>query len=503
MSITSGVYILFLAISVMLYYHVPKKWQWLVLLLDSVLFYLLNTSVLYTLIYLFIGVATAYFAGIGFEYFTESKQKKVILAACLIINVGILGLLKYTNLVLELLDAITSLEGKRVNWAAPLALSFYGLQLISYILDTYWGVTEAERNPLKLLLFTCYFPLMVSGPICRHSDLAGQLEGEHTFDYEEITSGMRRIAWGLAKKLVVADRLANFVRYMFSNPNIFSGIWVIVAGFLFVLQLYFDFSGCMDIVIGASRCFGIKLQENFRAPLLSKSVQEIWQRWHITLGFWLKNYVMYPLLKTNAFINMGERCKKLFGKKGKKIPSYIAMLVVWTLVGIWHGDSWKYVIGQGWWFWAIITLSQILTPYFDKLKKIFKVKEKNFIWQGFQVIRTWVLFSIGLIFFRADSLSDAIYMIGRLKVRTDVIVPLQCLYRDTRAYMGGKLSLAFFVIIILMQIFCEFKTYHEEDIQICITEKPTYIRWGCYIFFVCMILLTGAFGSSDFIYHTF
>lgn len=504
MSITSVTFLLFVAVSLMIYWQLPSKYQWWVLLADSLIFYFLNAEA-YTFIYLLTSVVSVYFATIFFEKEENIKRKRIVLTGTLIINMGILAILKYTNLLLK---TINYLGGGRTNlglvsWYSSLAVSFYTLQIVAYLLDIYWGVTYRETNILKLLLFTSYFPLMISGPISMHEQLGRQLFEEHRFDYDRVTTGVRRIAWGLAKKVVVADRMTIPVSYMFRNTETFSGLWIFVAGLSFMIELYFDFSGCMDIIIGVSQCFGIILDENFKAPFLSKSVQEFWQRWHITLGRWLKNYVMYPLLKTERFIALATRCKKLYGKAGRKIPSYIAMLAVWFLIGLWHGDSWKYILGQGLWFWLIIVFGQVMEPLFKRWKKALRIDDQHLCWNAFQVCRTMLLCSIGMIFFNATDLWAAFHMIGQIFAPTHLIEPLRSLLSGVWALFGGKLSLAGVTIIVMMQVIADFRVYGGKDVQVLIKCRPWFVRWAGYFAFVFFILLTGSFGKSSFIYFGF
>lgn len=501
MEITSAGYIAFVAVSLFVYWHIAHKYQWYVLLIDSLIFYFQNARP-YTIVYLLISVVTVYGATRYFE--KNGDRSKLVLIITLIVNIGMLVLLKYTNLFIDTINYIGNREIPTVSWYASLAISFYTLQIVSYLLDCYWKVEPVEKNPLKLYLFTSFFPLMVSGPISSHSQLAPQLFQEHQFDYDRVTSALRRIAWGIAKKVVVADRLSVVVAYMFSNPDLFPGVWVLIAALLFVIELYFDFSGCMDIVIGVSKCFGIELVENFNSPFLSRSIQEIWQRWHITLGGWLKAYVMYPLLKSSALINLGEFCKKRFGKKhGKKIPSYIAMLVVWLLMGIWHGNSWKYVVGEGLWFWAVIVLGQILDPAFTKLKQFLHIRDENIIWKAFQVCRTLVLFSIGMIFFNAMDLQSAFYMIGKMFTDTHMMDSLHNLHMGVWREFGGRYAFLAMCIIGILQIFVDIKKYKNENPQEVMLHMPVLMRWILYTGFMYIIVLEGRFGKSAFIYFGF
>lgn len=505
MSITSVLFFAFVAVSLIVYFLVPKRFQWWVLLADSLCFYFANSKP-YTFLYLLVSVVTVYLATAYFER-ENAKHKKLVVSLTVIVNVGLLAVLKYTNLFINTVSYFIERKGGAplltVKWYASLAISFYTLQIVAYLLDNYWGVTKREKNPLKLLLFTGYFPLMISGPISSHNDLGQKLFEEHDFDYERVTSGMRRAAFGLAKKVIVADRLSVLVGLMFADPDTYSGIWVVIAALSFITQLYFDFSGCMDIVLGISKCFGIELVENFKAPFLSKTMQEFWQRWHITLGEWLKSYIMYPLLKTRTLSEMSVKLKKKLGKQGRKIPSYIAMLAVWFCMGLWHGNSWKYVIGEGLWFWFVIVTGQIMEPSFKKLKKAMHIKDDALWFKAFQVIRTLLLYSFGMIFFNAKSLEASFYMIGKLAKPSGVIAPLKVLYDEGFAAFGGFSALIAVVIFVAIQFFCDIRVYSGKDVQSLVTSKPLLVRWALYFILVLAIVTLGAFGQSSFIYFGF
>ena len=503
MDITSVSYLIFVGISLLIYWNIPAKYQWGVLLIDSLIFYFVN-AVPYTFIYLFISVVSVYLAT---GYFSKDsvteKKKKAVLILTLTVNIGLLVVLKYTNLFISTVNYLGKQSIPSVKWLASLGISFYTLQIVAYLLNCYWGVTEREKNVLKLLLFTSFFPLMISGPISDYKVLGHQLYEEHRFDYERVVSGLRRIAWGIAKKTVVADRLLVPVNYMFDNPDVYSGIWVIVAAVGFVTVLYFDFSGCMDIIIGVSKCFGITLEENFKAPFLSRTTQEFWQRWHITLGGWLKSFIMYPILKTNAFVSLGAKCKKRFGKSGRKIPTYIAMMAVWFLMGLWHGSSWKYIVGEGFWFWLIIVAGQVFEPVFGKIKKLLRINENNFFWKAFQVCRTVLLYSFGMIFFHAASLYSSVYMISKLFCHAAVVGPLKQLYDGTWGSFGGFRAFAAIAVIGILQIICDVHTYNDDTVQRRVVKLPAVIRWTLYFALIFIIIFCGSFGKSSFIYFEF
>lgn len=502
MDITSVSYFLFVGISLLVYWVAPARLQWVILLADSLVFYFFN-AVPYTYIYLLLSVGAVYFATWVFGQTSSTRLRKSALVGALVVLFGLLAILKYTNLAISTVNFVGNKTVPLVSWAAPLAVSFYTLQIAAYLLDCYWGGIEREKKFFKLLLFTSFFPLMVSGPISDYQILGCQLFEEHRFDYGRVVSGLRRSAWGVAKKVVVADRMIIPVDYMFDHPDQFSGIWIFVAAIGFAVVLYFDFSGCMDIIIGVAKCFGILLEENFQAPFLSRTIQEFWQRWHITLGRWLKSFIMYPILKTNAFVKLGSRCRKKFGKQGRKIPTYIVMLAVWFLMGLWHGSSWKYVVGEGLWFWMVIISGQIFEPVFLKLKKSLHVKGESRIWRGFQVSRTLILFSVGMLFFKADTLQSALYMLSRVAVPTGLFQPLRQLYYNVWAAFGGIIPFIAVVIIGLLQIVCDVKTYNGISAQDYIAKMPFIIRWGLYFVFVFLIVIAGNFGKSPFIYFGF
>lgn len=501
MSITSFGFLFFLITSLILYWIIPGKYQWIVLLTDSLIFYFFNAT-WYTFAYILFSTLSVFLAT---ECFKKGRFKKQILVTTIILNVGILVALKYTNLFINtynfFLGPSTRSAIDNVSWLPSLAISFYTLQLISYLIDSYYEVIQPIENPIKLMLYTCFFPLMVSGPICRYKDIGTQLFADHRFDYDNASRGMRRIAWGIAKKAVVADRLALVVDYMFAHHTVYTGVWTIIAGVMFTVELYFDFSGCMDIMIGASMCFGIPLPENFRAPFFSKSIREIWQRWHISLGTWLKDYIMYPILRSKSMTNLSADCKKRFGKKGKIIPSSIAMFVVWTLMGLWHGNSWKYIIGEGWYFWVIITVSEIISLNINK-KKTDTAREKPFV-NLLRMIRTFLLFSIGMIFFRASDLFVSIDMIRGIITPPELLRPLRLIYSSVWKSFGGIPILLNIVILCILQFFADYLIYNDKKPQDYVVRLPWVLRWTLYVLLISSTIMCGSYGSSGFIYFGF
>lgn len=504
MSITSVEFLGFIVALLIVYWNIPGKFQWILLLVASSIFYVLNAPV-FTLIYIGISVVSVYYATMYFE--KDGKNKKAVLVGTLVIVLGILAVLKYTNLFAGTLFMLLKIPYARVNWIAPLAISFYTLQLVAYTLDCYWGVAgKAEHNILKLLLYTIYFPQMVSGPISRFSELGTKLFEEHKFDVDRFIYGLKRIGIGLVKKMFIATKFKMIADTIYDNPTSFAGIWVWLGIFMFTVELFMDFSGCMDIIIGVSLCFGIELKENFNSPFLAKTVQEFWQRWHITLGAWLRDYIMNPLLKSAWFINLGKNSKKVFGKKtGKKIPVYIAMLFVWTAMGVWHGNSIKYVIGEGLWFWFIIVMGNIFEPIFKNLLEKLHIGNENYLLNLFRIIRTFVLVSVGNVFFRAESLMKSLEILrlafsGTLSYN---IVNLLKNYDVGRTALGDFVGLVLWFLAIAMVMGYEIINYKGINAITLLGNKNIILRWACYWAIAIIISFSIFNEQSTFIYAGF
>lgn len=525
MTLISLNFILFFIIVLCVYYIIPHKFQWYVLLIASIVFFV-TSAIPHTLIYLIISIVSIYFATryidkanrqIDNANISETaildikRRRKAVFIIAIIINIGMLALLKYTNFFLQNINALANVFGAElpvgaVRWLAPLGISFYTLQIVGYLTDVYWGTSKAQPNILKVALFASYFPQMTTGPISRYSQLENQLYAEHKFDFKQISRGATRMAWGFFKKLVIADRIGILATSVYSSvPDYYPGLYVWVGTFAYVLQLYADFSGCMDIVIGASECLGIKLPENFRTPFYSRSTQEFWQRWHITLGTWLKDYIMYPILRSKSMIKWGAKLKKKVSKKAaQKLPVYVAMLVLWLALGVWHGDGWKYIF-EGLWFWAIIILSQLLTPLFKKTISFFKIKTETFSWHLFQSIRTTLIFAVGgVLFFGALNLKTAFSMIkSALTVFNSTIF----FNGDLITIAGGERNLQIVAVGLLILIIVEAFQARGQSVRTWLSEQNIIFRWIILYGLIFMIIVFGLYGPgynpADFIYGRF
>lgn len=525
MTITSFYFICFIAIVIILYYVIPQRFQWVFLLAISTLFYFMAGTP-YTIIYLYVSTITIYLGSnlvhkytvMGqncsqnedAEFYTKIvKKTKLIFILTLLIHISFLVVLKYTNFFIENINLLCTIFGDKVNvntveFISSLGISYYTLQLLSYLIDVYWGKIVPEKNFLKFTLFACYFPQMVSGPISRYTDINKDLYAKHTFNEKQVTFGIERIAWGFFKKLVISERLAVVVNTIFADVNTYYGCYLWIGMFAFALQLYTDFSGCMDIVLGVSECFGVTLPENFKTPFFSKNIQEFWQRWHITLGTWLKDYIMYPILKSEAWISMGDFFKKKLGKKwGKKIPVYCGMLILWLAMGMWHGSGWKFIVGEGIFFWLVIVLGQIISPAFDKIVTRFKIKTDCFSFHLFQNLRTFFIFSIGMVFFRADSFRSSIWLLrNSLKINNFSI------FFDNSLLNLGLSSLQCIILFISLIVLLLVSLVKQKmDIRELLLQQNLIFRWAIWYALIFANIYLGMYGQShgtiNFIYQGF
>lgn len=417
MSTVSFQFIAFIFVVLFLYYTVPKKIQWCVLLCSSVCFFVEASGVrlsLVFLIYLILNWAGAIMICI-LEKNSKAKVKKLLYIGIIIFNIGLLVVFKDLNFFSNTVNGISEILGKpmyipAINIAAPLGISYFALILTGYITDIYWQKYEPEKNFFRFCLFGGYFPQMSSGPFVKYDEISLSLYQERKFDYDRCISGGLRVIWGFFKKLVISQRLAPIVNTVYGDYNTYAGWYVILAAVSFTLQLYTDFSGAMDIALGISKCFGISLPENFNTPFYSTSIAEFWRRWHITLGSWLREYIFYPIQRSGVLRKIKKWCKKHWGKDYEKkfnLPMYLGMFITWFLIGAWHGGSWNCILmGSGLYYWLLITISEIFTPVFQLTIKTLRINTTCFSWRLFQRVRTFCIFTFGLSFFRASDLRE-------------------------------------------------------------------------------------------------
>ena len=534
MSIVTLPFFLFVAAAVLAYYLVPKKFRWIVLLVGSYIFYWLNST--WLVLVLFGVTAVTYVTGLCIQRVNdkstaflkengkdlsreERKAKKeaakrtarIFLVIGILLDLLTLLFLKYFNFFGENLNMLLHWIGvngeivPRLELLLPLGISFYTLQAISYMTDVYRGKTKADRNPAKFMLFMSFFPQIVQGPIPRHGQLAGQLYEGHSLEYKNLCHGAQLMLWGLMKKLILAERLAVVVNTVFSNYTDYYGPILFFSVALYGLQVYADFSGGMDIARGVAQMMGIELEANFAQPYFSSSIEDFWRRWHITMGHWMRDYVFYPLSLSKAFTFLSRKSRKVFGEfVGKRMPSLLAMFIVYLLVGFWHGANWKYV-AFGLWNGVIIMSGILLEGVYRKARELCKIQEESAGWRVFRILRTFVIVSFGRFFSGAANIRAALSMFKRTFIHWRDITFLT----DGTLIKLGLTTSGWIVMLFFTAILFVVDLAHEKNIRIRdgIDRQLLVFRWIIYIGAVLAILIFGLYGPSynaaSFIYEQF
>ena len=523
MSFTTFEFFLFIAAAVVIYYVIPKKLQWIWLLIISYVYY--ASYDISTVWMLLLTTYVTYRGGILLDRLNEQKpqdgisreekkdfkknivrKKKKIVLAMVLIAFGMLGIMKYTNFMLGNIDAVLRLfgSGKQIgvlNLTLPLGISFYTFQSISYVVDVYRGKHKAQGNFFKHALFVSFFPQLLQGPIGRYERLGSQLYEGHSYNLKELQFGVQRILWGFFKKMVLADRVNAAVLLIFHNYWNYGGWYNVLGVLLYSIQLYADFSGGIDIVIGIAQMFGITMDENFRQPYFSRSISEFWRRWHITLGTWMKDYIFYPFSLSKSMAKFGKWSKKKFGNNvGKLLPVGLADILVFFVVGVWHGAAWKYIM-YGIYNGVIVAGSGMLAPVYAKIQEKLHINPNKWWYQGFCIIRTFILVNIGFYFDMANDLRAANAMLVQTVTKAHIS---QLSMAAVKAV--GLTSQDLLIVIAGCIIIFVVSLLKEKGINIreTIASYNIVIRWIIYIVFIMFILIYGSTSTtSDFIYANF
>ena len=387
MSISALGFLIFLGLCLTVYYLVPRKSKPAILLLASLLF--IGSFDLRAILFLLFSAFVIWKAGTAMVPGEKSRNRKLLLTA-LFLNLGVLVGLKY--LAAPILKAAA--PGMLAKLFIPMGISYYTLMAVSYVMDVYWGRIPAETGFSRLLLYLSYFPQILQGPISRYGDLQKEIfEQDHSFQIRHIKHGLQLMLWGYFQIFVIGNRIAK------SIPGAFGGNLYGLAGFtgliLFGIELYCNFSGGIDVVRGVSQCFGIQLKENFCQPYFSRSLGEFWRRWHITLGSFMKDYVFYPFSMSKPLSRMKKSLKKKVSRKtANRIAMAIANLFVFLLVGIWHGTGTNYAL-WGLYNGLILAFSELMTDRYAAARAKLHINEKSLLWQGFCILRTFFIVTLG------------------------------------------------------------------------------------------------------------
>lgn len=487
MDLYSLQYFVFLCIVVCAYYLAPQRFRWAVLLVASYFFYG-SFKTLYVLLLVF-STITAYLAALLIEKRRDPTGKRIILLAGCVCNLGLLFLFKYYNFFSRSITRLLAIQpvvhtNFLLHLVVPVGISFYVFQIVSYIADVYHGKQKAEGHIGKFALYVAFFPKLLAGPIERAQQFLPQLRHHSSWDWERVTNGFKLMVWGLFKKVVVADRLGVYVDAVYTNPAAWEGPNLALSIVLYSFQIYYDFSGYTDIAIGISQVFGLRLAENFNRPYTARSVAEFWRRWHISFSTWLRDYLYIPL----------------GGNRVVPARLYINLMIVFLICGLWHGANWTFVEwGMIHGLYLVIGLATKETR--SKMVSFIGLTRLPRLHRGLQTVTTFILISLAWVFFRADSLYDAVYVVSHLHTGWGALFDGEALtqivfFGKPRAQLVIALaSLAFVWLIHALE--------DHENMRHLFRAKPYLLRWTVYYILLLSVLLLSAPSAQRFIYFQF
>lgn len=482
-------FLVFFPIVTILYFIFQHKYRWALLLVASCVFYMAFIPA-YILV-LFAIIIIDYYLGILIEK-NIGYKKKLYLITSIVITCLILFIFKYFNFFVSSFNSIAKVlhwnySIATLNIILPLGLSFHTFQSLSYVIEVYKEKQKAEYNFGIFALYVMFYPQLVAGPIERPQNMLPQFYEKHDFDYNRVVKGLRLMLWGFFKKVVIADRMSVLVNNIYDNPTAYKGLPLITATIFFSIQIYCDFSGYSDIAIGSAKVMGFNLIENFKRPYFSKSISEFWRRWHISLSSWLRDYIYIPLGGNR--VKLGRNLFNLF--------------ITFLISGLWHGASWTFVI------WGAIhgiylIIGKLTKEGRERLLKTIHLNKHPMIIKVIRIGITYILVTFAWIFFRANSLQDAIYIISNgLDFN---VIRSGNIYELLRTTLGGLgISKAEMVLLFVSMLFLI--SYEVLDRKECVfdrlSRKNVCIRWAYYFSVVLLIIFYGYFGAAQFIYFQF
>ena len=476
-------YIFFLPFTVFLYYLLPFRWRWAILLAASYFFYIL-WHVEFALV-LLTATLVSWYAALKMGEIRKKRPRLKYLVLTLVINLGMLIFFKYLGFFSGIVNQFAGMTGAgfripMYSILVPVGISFYTFQTTGYAIDVYNGVLKPERHPGYYALFVSFFPLVLAGPIERGRKLLPQLRIEHRFDPQMFSSGLRLILWGMFKKIVIADRLSVFVNVILSKPDYFHGIQIGLAVILKMMMVYADFSGYTDIAIGSARLMGLKLSPNFNRPFIAQSITAFWSRWHITLTSWLRDYVYFSLPN------------KLNGKTSVWLLQ-LNMIITFILVGFWHGPYWNYIV-FGFLHGSFMVLANISKPFMMKFNRVSGLESTPRLLKTLNIASTFLLVCFTAFFFGTNSLHDSFILIGKM---ADL--------RHTGAAIIELLKFNDLILGILLVVFMLWFEYllAEKSFASKFLGRSISIRYTAYLFMLFFILVFGVFANQKFFYFQF
>ena len=476
-------FLIFFPIVTLCYFLIPHRFRWSLLLIASCIFYM--SFIPQYILILFLTIIIDYFAAIYIEKSKEEKKRKIFLTISIISTIFILFIFKYFNFFNENVAKIAQFIGwnyslHSLSLILPIGLSFHTFQSLSYVIEVYYGRQKAEKHFGIYSLYVMFYPQLVAGPIERPQNLLHQFYEKHNFRYTQFKEGLKLMIWGFFKKVVIANNLAIIVNLIYDKPQEYYGILLIIATIFFAFQIFCDFSGYSDIALGAAQIMGFKLMINFNRPYYAKSISEFWRRWHISLSTWFKDYVYIPL-----------------GGNRVSVPRwYLNLFIIFLISGIWHGANWTFIIWGA--LHGIFMVIGIMTEKTrNKLNKFFRIYKIPAIHNLIKSIIVFIMVCFTWIFFRANKLTDAYYIITHMftNIRLNI---------NEIIFELGKLHItkAYFIIMILSILLMEIVHMIQEGV-IKLNYKKIHNNPLSWIILILIILLFGGFNNIPFIYFQF
>jgi len=473
------------------YFVTPQRFRWLLLLTASCVFYMAFIPVYIWILGLTITVD--YLAALKIAS-SKGGIRRFYLIASIAVTCAILFYFKYFNFAANNLDALARLLDwnygvKTLRIILPIGLSFHTFQSLSYVIEVYKRKQVPERHFGIYSLYVMFYPQLVAGPIERPQNLLRQLREPHYFEYDRVTNGLKLMAWGLFKKVVVADRLATLVSPVYSDPFAHPGLPSIIATVLFAFQIYCDFSGYSDIAIGSAQVMGFRLMDNFNRPYDSASVGEFWRRWHISLSTWFRDYLYIPL----------------GGSRAGRILTVRNLFITFLVSGLWHGANWTFVV-WGALHGAYVTIGLATARIRARLGDLTQLHRVPRLARAGSILVTFTLVCVGWVFFRARNLGDALFMIRHMGdglPHALYATMSSASARESFLYLGQGRGVFLWAVAGIAALELVHAFQRHGGMRNLLSTQPAWLRWTFYYALVLAVMLGGVFTRTQFIYFQF
>lgn len=476
MSFISPDYVLFFAAVIPLFFVLRHRWRWVLLLIASYYFYGYYNAWYLPLIIL--TSAVNYAAALVIDRTDDPRRRRAALWGAVTVSLILLFVFKYFNFASRSVSALTGQTPLLLDLVLPVGISFYTFQAMAYTIDVYRRQLKAEPHFGIMATFIAFFPQLVAGPIERATNLLPQFRQHMRFDSARAVDGFRLILWGLFKKVVIADRLAIYVNAVYNDAQAYSGLPLIVATVFFAFQIYCDFSAYSDIAIGTARVMGFSLMQNFRQPYLARSVREFWARWHISLSTWFRDYLYIPL----------------GGNRISKTRTLINMFIIFLVSGLWHGAAWTFVV------WGALHGVFVVIETFMVQRGIRLFRQETALTRAMQRGATFALVLVAWVFFRANSLEDALHIFthAHLLTNADILAPFAA-----GALLPLWIEMVLSVGLIGLLLWVDSQANNTGGLRL--PRVPLALRWATYYTMGAAVLFSGLYGAGaqQFIYFQF